>query len=142
MLDVLPKGSKFNQQYFIGYVFLDFKAENRSCRRQIPLATFWEHMDNSMCHNGSKVTSKFDKHHIVRLPHPPDSPDLSPCDFWLFGMLKGILKDREFHSHDEIEEAISMAWNDLTFDDVQSVFHSWMNRLRWVIEGGGEYISE
>jgi hypothetical protein len=37
-------------------------------------------------------------------------------------MLKGILKDREFHSHDEIEEAITMAWNDLTFDEVQSVF--------------------
>jgi hypothetical protein len=30
-----------------------------------------------------------------------------------------------------------MAWNDLTFDEVQSVFHNWMNRLRWVIENGG-----
>jgi hypothetical protein len=30
-----------------------------------------------------------------------------------------------------------MAWNDLTFDEVQSVFHDLMNRLRWVIENGG-----
>jgi hypothetical protein len=37
-------------------------------------------------------------------------------------MLKGILKDQEFHSHDEIEEAITMAGNDFTFDEVQSVF--------------------
>jgi hypothetical protein len=57
-------------------------------------------------------------------------------------MLKRILKDREFHSHDEIEEAITMAWNDIIFDEVQSVFHTWMNRLRWVIENGGEYITE
>jgi hypothetical protein len=57
-------------------------------------------------------------------------------------MLKGILKHREFHSHDEIEEAITMAWNDLTFDEVQSVVHNWMNRLRQVIENGGEYITE
>jgi hypothetical protein len=57
-------------------------------------------------------------------------------------MLKGILKDREFHSHDENEEVITMAWNYLTFDEVQSVFHNWMNRLRWVIENGGEYITE
>jgi hypothetical protein len=84
-------------------------------------------MDNSMCHNDSKVVSKFDKDHIARLPHPSYSPDLSPCDFWLFGMLKGILKDREFHLHDETEEAITMAWNDLTFDEAQSVFHNWMN---------------
>jgi hypothetical protein len=57
-------------------------------------------------------------------------------------MLKGIMKDRELHSHDEIEEAITMAWNALTLDEVQSVFHDWMNRLRWVIENGGEYIIE
>jgi hypothetical protein len=57
-------------------------------------------------------------------------------------MLKGILKNREFHSHDEIEEAITMAWNDVTFDEIQSVFHNRMNRLRWIIENGGEYITE
>jgi hypothetical protein len=39
-------------------------------------------------------------------------------------MLKGILKDREFHSDDEIKEAITLAWNVLTFDEVQSVFHN------------------
>jgi hypothetical protein len=99
-------------------------------------------MDNSTCHNESKVVLKFDKHHITGLLHPPYSPDLSPCDFWLFGMLKGILKDQEFHSRDEIEEAITMAWNDLTSDKVQSVFHNWMNRLRWVTEYGGEYMTE
>jgi hypothetical protein len=57
-------------------------------------------------------------------------------------MLKGILKDRNFHSHDEIDEGITMAWNDLTFDEIQSVFHNWMNRLKWVIENGGESIPE
>jgi hypothetical protein len=124
LLDVRTKGSKFNQQHFIDYLFPDFKTENLIFRRRMSLATFWVHINNSMGHNGSKVASKFDKHHIARLPHPLYSPDLSPCDFWLFGMLKGILKDREFRSRDEIEEAITMAWNDLTFDEVQSVFHN------------------
>jgi hypothetical protein len=35
-----------------------------------------------------------------------------------------------------------MAWSDLTFDDVQSVFHNWMNELRCFIENGGEYMTE
>jgi hypothetical protein len=56
------------------------------------------------------------------LLHPAYSPDLSACDFWLFGMLKGILNDREFHSHDEIEESITMAWNDFTFDESRASF--------------------
>jgi hypothetical protein len=35
--------------------------------------------------------------------------------------LKGVLKDRDFSSIDEMEEAIAEIWNDLNFDDVQSV---------------------
>jgi hypothetical protein len=93
-------------------------------------------------HNGSKAASKFEQHHIFRLPHPPYSPDISPCDFWLFGLLKGIMKRREFHSHEEIEEAITVAWNDLTVEDVQSIFYDWMRRLAWVIKHEGEYILE
>jgi hypothetical protein len=138
LLNVQLKRSKFNQQYFIDYVFPDLKTENRNFRRRMPLATFWAHINNSICHKRSNVVSKFDKHHIARLPHSPYSPDLSPCDFWLFGMLKGILKDRELHLHDEIEEVITMAWNDLTFDEAQSIFHSRMKRLRRVIENGRE----
>jgi hypothetical protein len=99
-------------------------------------------MDNSTCHNGSKVASKFEQRHIFRLPHQPCSPDISPCDFWLFGLLKGIMKDRKFHSHDEIEEAITVAWNNLTFEDVQSIFYDWMRRVALVIENEGEYILE
>jgi hypothetical protein len=43
-------------------------------------------------------------------------------------MLKGALKDREFISRDESEEAITKVWDRLTFDEVQSLFHNWMSR--------------
>jgi hypothetical protein len=51
------------------------------------------------------------------------------------------MKDREFHSRDEIEDSITVAWNDLTFEDVQRIY-DWMRRLAWVIEHEGEYILE
>jgi hypothetical protein len=59
-----------------------------------------------------------------------------------FGLLKGMIKDREFHSHEGIKEAIPVGWDDLTFDDVQSIFRDWMGRLAWVIEHEGEYLLE
>jgi hypothetical protein len=65
---------------------------------------------------------------------------MSPCDFWLFGVLKGVLKDRELISSDEFEEAITRARDELTFDEVQNVFHNWMSRLACVIENEREYI--
>jgi histone-lysine N-methyltransferase SETMAR len=86
------------------------------------------------------VASKFKQNHIFLLPHPPYSPDISPCDSWLFGLLKGIMNDRKFHSHQEIEEAMTVAWDDLSFEDVQSIFFDWTRPLAWVIEHDGEYI--
>jgi hypothetical protein len=57
-------------------------------------------------------------------------------------MLKQILRDREFSSSDEIKEAIAQVWNNLTFDDVQSVFREWIRHPAWVAENDGKYISE
>jgi hypothetical protein len=44
-------------------------------------------------------------------------------------MLNGILKDRVFHPKEKIKKAIASAWNDLTFDDVQSLLYNWMSCL-------------
>jgi hypothetical protein len=44
------------------------------------------------------------------------------------------MKDREFPSHEDLEEAITVTWNDITFEDVQSIFYDSMRRLAWVIE--------
>jgi hypothetical protein len=113
LFDVLPRGSTFNQRDFINSIFPDLKTANVNFRRQKTASTFWAELD-SMCHNGSKAPSKINKNHISRMPHSPYSPDISPCDFWLFGILKQILRDREFSSSDEIENAIAQVRNDLT----------------------------
>jgi hypothetical protein len=56
--DVLPRGSTFNQVYFTNNIFPDLKTANLTFRRRKTGSTFWVHMDDFMCHNGSKVTSK------------------------------------------------------------------------------------
>jgi hypothetical protein len=139
---VLPRGSTFNQLYFIKNTFLDLKTANLYFRRQKTGSAFWVHMGNAMGRNGSKVRSKIKKNYISKMPHSPYSPDISPCDFWLFGMLKRILRDRELSSSDEIEDAIAQESNTLTFHDAQSVFRDWTRRIAWVTENDGDYISE
>jgi hypothetical protein len=142
VLDVLPKGRKYNQLCFVQRIFPDFQKENTRYKRRKPGSAFSVHRDNSMAHNRSKVESKFGKHGLFRMPHPPYSPDISPCDFWLFGMSQGIFPDREFTSSEEIEEAITMAWNDLTFEDGHTVFRNWISHLVEVIENGRECVHE
>jgi hypothetical protein len=54
---------------------------------------------------GSVRTHQFlAKNKIAVIPHPPYSPDLAPCDFFLFPKLKLKLKGRRFDTIDEIQD--------------------------------------
>jgi transposase len=139
VLNFLPKGTRFNQDYFIDTVLPNLYSEKRRITRHNGLPSFLVHMDNSGCHNGAKIAEKLEKRHMKRAPHPPYSPELSPCDFWLFRILKQKMKERGFQSEEQILAAISESWNELTFEYIQRVFHNWMERLTWVIANSGEY---
>jgi hypothetical protein len=93
VLNFIPKGTKFNQDYFIDTVLPSLYSEKRRIARRNGLPSFSVHMGNSMCHNGAKITEKLEKRHVARAPHPPYLPDLSSCDFWLFGILKQKMKE-------------------------------------------------
>ena len=48
--------------------------------------------------------SFFVKHLITQVTQPPYSPDLVPCDFWLFPKLKSSLKGKGFQTITEIQK--------------------------------------
>jgi hypothetical protein len=79
--------------------------------------TVFVHIDHSKSHDGGKIQGKFDMKGLVRAPHPPYSPDLSLCNFWLFGKATGKMKDREFHAVQDMRGRLTEIWNDLTFED-------------------------
>jgi histone-lysine N-methyltransferase SETMAR len=83
-----PAGAEFTQEYFIDTILPDIIHERGQIFRRVHCGDSFVHMDNSMCHNCRKVTDKLEVLRPDRVHHSPYSPDLSPCDFWLFGMLK------------------------------------------------------
>jgi transposase len=106
----LPKGRKFNQDYFISTVLPELvKGKRRRLRRKRGLPILI-HMDNSACHNGHKITDKLTATDIARALQPPYSPDLNPCDFWFFGLLKDSMKGVELSAEDLIVEPITAIW--------------------------------
>jgi hypothetical protein len=95
-------------------------------------------MDNSMCHNGHRVVDELRRLKIFKAFHPSYSPDINACDFWMFGDFKGKLKERHLQSPEEIITAFQELWDSITFEELQMLFESWRNRLRWTIEDDGE----
>ena len=63
-----------------------------------------------------------EKNKVNTLPHTPYSPDLAPCDFFLFPTLKKNLSGIKFDSVEEIREASAAALKQLPVEAFQQSF--------------------
>jgi hypothetical protein len=81
-------------------------------------------MDNSMCNNGHQVIDELHHLKILRASHPRYSPDISPCDCWMFADFKGKQKSRYLQGLEEILTAFQDLWDNITFEELQMAFES------------------
>ena len=65
------------------------------------------HHENAPTHTSHLVQQFLAKHGTTRLQQPPYSPDLAPCDFFLFPRLKKVLKGHRFEALEDIK------WNSM-----------------------------
>ena len=63
------------------------------------------------------------------LDHPPYSPDLSPCDFWLFPRLKEMLAGHRFESRCGIGSAVYQCLQHIPKEDYWAAFRKWVERI-------------
>ena len=61
---------------------------------------------------------------IKTVPQPPYSPDLAPCDFWLFPKLRGC----RFERIEEMKEAVTKVLDTLTQEDFQWALQKLLER--------------
>jgi hexokinase len=76
----------------------------------------------SCCHNGGKVTDKMRRNHMARLDDSQYSPELSPCDLWLLGVVKNRMKVNQFKNVNEVEDSVRNFWIKATLEEAQLVF--------------------
>ena len=71
---------------------------------------------------------------IKTVPYPPYSPDLAPCDFWLFPKLRGCRYERI----EEMKEDVTKVIDTLTQEDFDGAFQK---LLEWYkcIAAKGDY---
>ena len=88
----------------------------------------------------SKVTTTFlEEREIKVLAHPPYSPDLAPCDFWLFPILKERLAGRKFDRIQDLSKAVKSELEGIPREEYQMALHMWRTRLEMCIRAKGEY---
>ena len=72
-------------------------------------------------------------------PHPPYSPDLAPCDFFLFPKMKLQLKGRRFDGLEDIQRESQNVLGKLREQDFQHAFHQWQRRWVRCVAAQGDY---
>ena len=73
------------------------------------------------------------------LNHPPCSPDLSPCDFFLFPRLKKMLSGNKYTSRSSLGSAIYQCLQQIPKEDYSSAFRDWVKRSQKCVSVKGEY---
>ena len=79
---------------------------------------------------------------IELLPHPPYSPGLAICDFWLFPNMKDVLRGKKYESREELEVAITTTLRGMSRDGLEHVFRSWTERWQKCISSRGKYFEK
>ena len=72
---------------------------------------------------------------IKTVAHPPYSPDLAPCYFWLFPKLR----DCCYEAIEEMKEAVTKVIDTLTQEDFHGAFQKMLERYNKCIAAKGDY---
>ncbi len=70
---------------------------------------------------------------------PPRSPDLTPCDFYLWGYTKEVYKAKPCPL-EELETLIQEVLNDISDDTLQKVVHSIPSDLRKLVDATDTFL--
>ena len=75
---------------------------------------------------------------IKIVAQPPYSPELAPCDFWLFPKLRGY----HYETIEEMKEAVTKVIDTLTQEDFHGAFQKLLEQYNKCIAAGGDYFEK
>jgi hypothetical protein len=125
-LNWLRSGDKFNSNYFCQHVLE-------------PLPQIL-HSGRNTPHRSAAAGRFFERCRFRHALQPPSSPDISPCDFFLFGDLKAKLGREEFEMLEQLQEGVEELLGRITPGLMERAYRDGIDRLDQVIRTNGDYI--
>jgi len=119
-----------------------FAAEFQKIRPHLAKKKVLFHNDNAPAYTSALAKAKLVELGYDLLPHPPNSPDLDPYDFFMFPNLKKSLAGQKFASNEEVVAAPGAYFADLEkpyfLDGLKKLEHRWVK----CIELKGDYVEK
>ncbi|XP_050522590.1 protein GVQW3-like [Daktulosphaira vitifoliae] len=135
--EFVPLGQTVNQHFYREVLE---RLRKRVLRVRPDIANTWIlHHDNAPCHTALSVLQYLTSKGITVLPQPPYSPDMSPCDFFLFPRMKLEVKGTHFESIEAIQAAVTRVLMDIPVEAFQKCYDAWKMRWARCIAAQGDY---
>ena len=103
--EFLPQGQMINQQVYKEILQLLLCSVPEKRRELWQDKSWLLHHNNAPAYNALSIQQFLTKKNITVLEQSPYSPDLAPCDFFIFPKLKGIIKGTRFEGMEVIKRA-------------------------------------
>jgi len=100
------------------------------------------HHDNACAHTSHLVPQFLAKHGTAQLQQPPYSPDLAPCDFFLFPRLKKVPKEHRFEAAEDIKRNSAKTLLDIPKEEFAKCFQQWQKRWAKCVAAEGNYVED
>jgi histone-lysine N-methyltransferase SETMAR len=138
----LEPGDTVNASWYVNVCLPNVFRAVSEWRKKTGIRGLILHDDNAKPHRALITNGFLAKNHIQSYPNPPYSPDLSPCDFFLFPELNDQLREIEFNDDNMMLNALEQAIGTLTKDDFKNCFNDWFIRMRKCIQANGQYFEK
>lgn len=137
--EFLPYGQTVNKEYYLE-VMKRLRESVRRKRPQLWADQSWIlHHDNAPAHTAHIVTDFLAKRGTTVLCQPPYSPDLAPCDFFLFYRMKSAMKGNRYSTIEELKIISQDLLNSIPQNEWEKCFADWKVRWQKCVLSGGNY---
>jgi len=140
-IDYLKKGKTVTGLYYTKLLGC-LAAEVQKIRTHLAKKKMLLHHYNAPAHTSALAKAKSVELGYELQTHPPYSPDLALCDFFLFPNLKKSLAGQKFASNEEVVAATEAYFVELKITNFSDGLNKF--KLRWVkcIELKGDYVQK
>ena len=130
-VDVMEKNKTIDNRYYIQKSLKPAFIELKRQRPTSGLKNVKLLHDNPRPHVHKNVKKFLTERGITLIQHPPYSPDLAPCDFWLFDKLKSSLGN--FSDIKSLKRAITEALIKIPKEEYLKTFQKYLERMQHCI---------
>jgi hypothetical protein len=106
-IEELPKTERLNSTFFTETFLLSLVQSVSLFRPKMQAQGYWPHIENARSYNFALSLYKTEEPRFIKLLQPLYSPDLAPCDFFLFGYLKKKTQGINFRSQNGVISAVT-----------------------------------